>query len=307
MRRFFAGITMALCGTASCAVGDRGPLFEPEDEPVDVVQPGAEAVRVPQAIAVEEATGEGGRRSEEPICFHGDSRTTDAACGMNARGHTIVGCHEGQWVEAGCADPDVCLDGEVHPGITACGLRGSIPRSCVMGEWVEEARCVEPPACACPSTDACVSEACDPHAMCRVVIGDPVCVCEGGYEGNGAFCVDIDECAKSPCGPNETCSNSDGGFTCACADGFRQTSNGCEDIDECLDDPCHVEASCDNMDGTYICTCPPGFAGDGHTCFDPCDLAPCAQHATCSSHPDGIECTCDDGYVGDGFVACFLD
>lgn len=206
-----------------------------------------------------------GAGGHTPTCQAGDERSGEA-CGFNYRGHRLEVCDAGEWSASICSDPDVCYDGSWHPGVTACGDQGVVPMTCAEGAWTNLPGCTEPPVCSCPDEGDCLSDACDPHAMCRLTIADYLCQCGSGYEGDGETCVDIDECAKSPCGVNEVCDNSDGGYSCACAPGYELGTMGCVDRDECLDDPCDPEASCDNMDGYVICTCPLGFSGNGYVC-----------------------------------------
>jgi hypothetical protein len=87
----------------------------------------------------------------EAECQEGSVRASDAACGINTRGHVEEACLLGRWqLTSRCDDPDQCADGTYRAGSTVCGLngRGRIEQVCQTGSWQQGANCRD-------SADAC--------------------------------------------------------------------------------------------------------------------------------------------------------
>ncbi|MBW2254823.1 MAG: Ig-like domain-containing protein [Deltaproteobacteria bacterium] len=75
--------------------------------------------------------------------------------------------------------------------------------------------------------------ACDPHATCAIVDGDPECICSGGYTGNGTVCFNQDECALSlhECDENASCRDTEGSYECTCNEYYDGDGTLCYPID----------------------------------------------------------------------------
>jgi alpha-tubulin suppressor-like RCC1 family protein len=73
------------------------------------------------------------------------------------------------------------------------------------------------------ASDPCEEGAidCDANATCSVSGGEPACLCNDGYTGDGLTCQP-DECAlgTDDCDPAATCTDRPDGFDCACPDAF---------------------------------------------------------------------------------------
>lgn len=67
----------------------------------------------------------------------------------------------------------------------------------------------------CTPPDPCGELICDAHASCvEEAPGVAVCVCDDGWQGDGAQCEDINECELGLC-DGRACANTPGGYTCA--------------------------------------------------------------------------------------------
>jgi alpha-tubulin suppressor-like RCC1 family protein len=77
----------------------------------------------------------------------------------------------------------------------------------------------------CPS-------ACASNAGCELVDGEPTCVCDEGFTGDGETCEDVDECqaTASPCAMDDVCHNIPGGFFCECGPGEVWNGASCETV-----------------------------------------------------------------------------
>jgi hypothetical protein len=160
------------------------------------------------------------------------------------------------------------------------------------------------------------------------------CVCNEGYEGDGAACDDIDACEESPCHENADCADfaapadgSEAGRMCTCRTGFFHreitTENGrgheCVETNACETTPCDTNAMCTDLGPPHeggadgrVCECLPGFDGDGAVnggCrpIDACKDYPCHLMAQCTDLPPpaansatGRACACNEGFRGDG-------
>lgn len=151
---------------------------------------------------------------------------TELCGGFNGRASRSQRCDYGRWPEAWstCVDPDECANDSTKP--EACtgdeaGVHGRAMRErvCVDGRWAGDAACIDPDRC---SPDA-PSDTCDDEAQC-VLVGDGyACVCNSGYEVDGASCEDIDECSvlgEDACDPRASCENTLGDYVCHCPDGL---------------------------------------------------------------------------------------
>ncbi len=114
--------------------------------------------------------------------------------------------------------------------------------------------------------------ACHADATCQTASGTPTCVCNSGFEGDGASCFDKNECMLTAniCGWHSICRNEPrGSYTCACDTGYGSPSGAwCSDVNECLinNGGCSQTADCENYEGYRACSCTNGTSGDGVTC-----------------------------------------
>lgn len=105
--------------------------------------------------------------------------------------------------------------------------------------------CVE---CVVVPSDPCTPTPCGPNSQCRVVAGQPACVCLPNYIGRPPNCRP--ECSISAeCPGYLTCQN-----------------------ERCVDPcpgSCGPGALCRQVNHNAICTCPPGLTGDPFTGCSP--------------------------------------
>ena len=159
-------------------------------------------------------------------------------------------------------------------------------------------------------------QVCHPNAVCDPagsVFGTPACVCNDGYEGDGAdYCImAINECEFDACPADQICVDRLIGFECNCRLGFEKIDNECFDIDECSIGihACDVGTSCENSEGGHLCkpdmvSCEPecenGFECDltSGTCvdIDECaeDTHDCKEFETCRNGNGKFFCDFDN-------------
>jgi MYXO-CTERM domain-containing protein len=153
-------------------------------------------------------------------------------------------------------------------------------------------------------------------------VGDYVCTCPSGYDGNGrssgSGCTDRNECllGTDDCDVNATCTNTPGSFLCTC-NGPQWVGTGtvCVDYDECGDPTytsmCDTNATCNNLPGSFECVCNAGFRGTGMSCTDIDECAEatddCHPDATCTNTPGSFLCSCNSGFTGDGRSCADID
>ena len=137
-------------------------------------------------------------------------------------------------------------------------------------------------------------------------IGDFICVCKIGFEGDGHYCDNKDECGRGShhCDVFADCYDTSGSFLCVCLEGFEGNGRVCDDINECDKgtDTCHEYGVCKNTLGSYACSCMDGYEGDGKTCkySDACASNPCNNlNEICRSQGLSYECVCNPGYQRD--------
>lgn len=80
---------------------------------------------------------------------------------------------------------------------------------------------------------------------------------------------DMEACSDVECQDHARCVMSDGEAQCVCEDGFQDDGAGaCADVDECAatDAPaCGLNANCENIVGSFACACPAEYSGDPET------------------------------------------
>lgn len=120
---------------------------------------------------VAEDTGSLSERDSGAGCASADEPKPEA-CGLNRRGTQDYVCEDNHYVLAdGCADADVCRDGDTEIG-RACGLNnnGESLRRCVRGQW--QSTCEDPDTCRNGAIQAITGECgFDSHYLERCVDG----------------------------------------------------------------------------------------------------------------------------------------
>lgn len=159
---------------------------------------------------------------------------------------------------------------------------------------------------------------CGPNADCKLINGQPKCICSQGFNGNpiSVFgCTDIDECANNPCGTGAVCRNEPGSFTCECPSGFEgnPTREGCRAVKPpgCgPSQPCPTGEQCVQDDAQSVCVCRRGYTRDQVTgrcqdineCVD--NRHACGLNANCKNLPGSYDCQCPPGFEGNPFSVC---
>lgn len=160
----------------------------------------------------------------------------------------------------------------------------------------EHGTCIRPDECECilssdDSRPAFIGERCEmPNCLqscrngnCQVVNGDPICVCEPGWDGETC---NIALCQMHGCFAGQgLCTLPD---TCVCQSGYYLPD--CSATCSCLNN-----ATCnDGNTGSGTCTCISGFWGNRceHTCS--------CKHGVCNDGTTGTgRCSsCDSGWMG---------
>ncbi|CAN9514614.1 unnamed protein product [Ophioblennius macclurei] len=103
---------------------------------------------------------------------------------------------------------------------------------------------------------------------------------------------DQQECHALRCGANAHCLLDSGNPTCLCEDGFTGDGSSCVDLDECQLEThdCDKNAECQNTEGTYLCKCRPGYYGSGRFCGEvegpPTRMTPSTPVQVTTQHRD---------------------
>lgn len=175
----------------------------------------------------------------------------------------------------------------------------------------------------CDPSDPCEDVRCGPNAECKLINGQPKCMCSQGYTGNpnSVFgCTDVNECTNNPCGTGAICQNEPGHYKCECPSGFEgdPAREGCVEVKSpgCgPTQPCPSGEQCvtDNDVAENVCVCRRGYTRDDPS--KPCrdinecvenriDLSTCGLNAICKNLPGSYDCQCPPGFVGNPFSIC---
>ncbi len=159
---------------------------------------------------------------------------------------------------------------------------------------------------ACKNADPCKDVTCNGVGTCNVVKDKAICICQDGYDSEGATCVPnwchALACAHGSCaleGNNPYCKCEEGyiGPRCdECDTGYSPNNGKClpDGVDPsqctpnpCENDPCaHGVCRCNPKDNSAVCLCDSGYTGK--TCTD------CAPDYT----PDGLNCVFNNCATG---------
>lgn len=207
---------------------------------------------------------------DDDNCSVGDACDSGACVG----GAGSLACDDGNPCTTDSCQPDVgcvsvandapCDDGEPCSVVDACAAGicvgvGVLP--CDDGEVCTDDSCLSGVGCLhVPGVGPCG----DPHASCGLDGDAPTCLCDAGYEVDGASCANIDDCAADPCDHGE-CMDALESFSCVCDDGWGGALCD-EDLDFCVPNPCANGGTCQNVGASFECTCLPGWTGP--TCID---------------------------------------
>uniref|UniRef100_A0A8C5UMP2 Stabilin 2 n=1 Tax=Malurus cyaneus samueli TaxID=2593467 RepID=A0A8C5UMP2_9PASS len=175
----------------------------------------------------------------------------------------------------GTCDNRVDSDGSCVPGSCRAGYTGQlceeriVPCEPLLQLCHAQAFCQE----ALHATAQAVSA--PPQAECvQRGPGEPRCVCQAGWTGDGRDCSAINNCqlpTVAGCHRNATCIYiGPGQNDCKCKDGFQGDGFECAPINSCLEQngKCHHLATCEFEPARgWECVCPQGYEGDGRTCY----------------------------------------
>lgn len=226
------------------------------------------------------------------------------ACLGNASFDKLV-CQSGRWIIIGVCDGNyrcnskpgpsqgscqpiapLCLDRE--PGASICaGLERKRCNADLLG--------YDPNPCG-------KNAHCDASAAVR-------CVCDSGYENDGAGgCRNIDDCASAACG-NGRCIDGLNTFTCECSFGYASDGKTCVEVDDCPQtDPCKPGGSCQDALNDFSCKCDAGYMPVGKTCqnIDDCPKPDPCGRGTCVDGVGTFTCMCLEGYypISSGGCGC---
>ncbi len=151
--------------------------------------------------------------------------------------------------------------------------------------------------------EPCAGVSCSDHGACAVLDGEPVCLCDEGYDAEGLECVEapLSPCSGVNCSDHGICEVRDGEPWCVCYEHFHnEGGTSCVPDDE---GPCHGMTDgmpCD--DGRY-CTVNDACAGGACTgSTNPCDDGESCTADACNEADDACEhkpapdgAQCDDG------------
>ena len=171
------------------------------------------------------------------------------------------------------------------------------------------------------SLDPCEEIQCGSNAECKLINGNPRCLCARGYEGSPGTtlgCSDVNECLSNPCGFGAICKNELGRYSCECPSGFEGNAarEGCVEVKSASCDqnsPCPHGEQCvlDEQLNENVCVCQRGFIRDeiAGTCRDVNECTEtngpvCGLNAVCKNIPGSYECQCPPEFVGNPFSEC---
>uniref|UniRef100_A0A671QZM6 Stabilin-2-like n=1 Tax=Sinocyclocheilus anshuiensis TaxID=1608454 RepID=A0A671QZM6_9TELE len=234
--------------------------------------------------------------------------SNNGVCSDGIAGNGTCTCAPG-FIGTACEDCKANLYGPTCSNVCSCkngicdsAVKGTGQCTCLSGyTGIDCDR--ELPACAalrCGLNSRCIED---------MSIGQLLCRCKPGYQGDGTQCTCEGVChANAVCahtGPNQ--------HVCTCTEGYSGDGRVCMPIDLCQTNLGNCTSGSTRCvydgPGKSHCECLEGFEkfveGKGCSVKDVCKPDSCHKYATCATvEPGTVDCKCREGYLGNGKI-CF--
>uniref|UniRef100_A0A671QZY7 Stabilin-2-like n=1 Tax=Sinocyclocheilus anshuiensis TaxID=1608454 RepID=A0A671QZY7_9TELE len=229
--------------------------------------------------------------------------SNNGVCSDGIAGNGTCTCAPG-FIGTACEDCKANLYGPTCSNVCSCkngicdsAVKGTGQCTCLSGyTGIDCDR--ELPACAalrCGLNSRCIED---------MSIGQLLCRCKPGYQGDGTQCTSINPCLRGVCHANAVCAHTGPNqHVCTCTEGYSGDGRVCMPIDLCQTNlgNCTSGSTRCVYDG-------PGkkfVEGKGCSVKDVCKPDSCHKYATCATvEPGTVDCKCREGYLGNGKI-CF--